>query len=163
MRDQMSELNQTAAAKGPVLNLTLRAFVEQAWPILEPVSTLVWSWHLDLICEYLTLIRDGDFKSVCGDLEGIIFNVPPRTMKSLLISVFFPIWVWITKPSCRFMFVSYSEKLSTQHSIFRRSIIESEWYQKEWRSLFTLSRDQNVKSHYGTTFSQKKKSLGKGC
>src|SRR5438309_11983965 len=122
MRDQMSELNQNTAAKGPVLNLSLKRFVEQAWSILEPVSTLVWSWHLDLICEYLTLIRDGDFKSVCGDLEGIIFNVPPRTMKSLLISVFFPIWVWATKPSCRFMFVSYSEKLSTQHSIFRRSI-----------------------------------------
>ena len=69
-------------------------------------------------------------------------------MKSLLISVFFPIWVWTTKPSCRFMFVSYSEKLSTQHSIFRRSIIESEWYQKEWGSVFSLSRDQNVKSHY---------------
>ena len=49
------------------------------------------------------------------------------------------------------MFVSYSEKLSTQHSIFRRSIIESEWYQKEWGGLFTLSRDQNVKSHYGNS------------
>ncbi len=134
-----------------VLNLTLKAFVEHAWSILEPVSTLVWSWHLNLICEYLTLIRDGDFKKVCGDLEGIIFNVPPRTMKSLLISVFFPIWVWTSKPSCRFMFVSYSEKLSTQHSIFRRSIIESEWYQKEWSGLFTLSRDQNVKSHYGNS------------
>ncbi|MFL6386096.1 MAG: phage terminase large subunit [Terriglobales bacterium] len=139
------------AEKNKVLELTLKEFVEHAWKILEPVSTLVWSWHLDLICEYLTLIRDGDFKSVCGDLEGIIFNVPPRTMKSLLISVFFPIWVWTTRPSCRFMFVSYSEKLSTQHSIFRRSIIESEWYQKEWASVFTLSRDQNVKSHYGNS------------
>jgi predicted phage terminase large subunit-like protein len=132
-----------------VRELTLHAFVREAWSILEPVSTLVWNWHLELICEYLTLIRDGEFKNVCGqDFEGIIFNVPPRTMKSLLITVFFPIWVWTTKPSRRFMFVSYSEKLSTQHSIFRRSIIESEWYQKEWGGVFTLSRDQNVKSHY---------------
>jgi predicted phage terminase large subunit-like protein len=131
--------------------LSLKKFVEQAWGILEPVSTLVWSWHLDLICEYLTLIRDEKFKTVCGDLEGIIFNVPPRTMKSLLISVFFPIWVWTTRPSCRFMFVSYSEKLSTQHSVFRRSIIESPWYQKEWGGVFSLSHDQNVKSHYGNS------------
>jgi predicted phage terminase large subunit-like protein len=145
------EVAAEPAKQSGIRNLSLRAFVEEAWPILEPVSTLVWNWHLDLICEYLTLIRDGNFKDVCGDLEGIIFNVPPRTMKSLLISVFFPIWVWISKPSCRFMFVSYSEKLSTQHSIFRRSIIESEWYQKEWASVFTLSRDQNVKSHYGNS------------
>jgi predicted phage terminase large subunit-like protein len=140
-----------SAEKTKVLKLSLKQFVKRAWPILEPVSTLVWSWHLDLICEYLTLIRDEKFKKVCGDLEGIIFNVPPRTMKSLLISVFFPIWVWTSKPSRRFMFVSYSEKLSTQHSIFRRSIIESEWYQKEWSSVFSLSRDQNVKSHYGNS------------
>ena len=119
-----------SATKTKVLKLTLKEFVKQAWRILEPVSPLVWNWHLDLICEYLTLVRDENFKKVCGDLEGIIFNVPPRTMKSLLITVFFPIWVWTTKPSRRFMFVSYSEKLSTQHSVFRRSIIESDWYQK---------------------------------
>lgn len=137
-----------SAKKTKVRKLTLRAFVEEAWSILEPVSSLVWNWHLDLICEYLTLIRDEGFKNVCGDLEGIIFNVPPRTMKSLLITVFFPIWVWTTDPARRFMFISYSEKLSTQHSTFRRSIIESEWYQKDWGGVFTLSRDQNVKSHY---------------
>lgn len=141
-----------------IRKLSLQAFVHEAWHLLEPVSTLVWNWHLDLICEYLTLIRDGSFKKADGDLQGIIFNVPPRTMKSLLISVFFPIWVWTTDPSRRFMFVSYSEKLSTQHSIFRRSIIESDWYQREWSSVFTMSRDQNVKSHYensarGTMFS----------
>jgi predicted phage terminase large subunit-like protein len=144
----MSEINENAAAKGQVLNLKLKEFVEQAWHLLEPVSPLVWNWHLDLICEYLKLIRDEEFKDVCGELEGIIFNVPPRTMKSLLISVFFPIWAWTTHPSRRFMFVSYSEKLSTQHSVFRRSIIESPWYQKNWGGVFSLSRDQNVKSHY---------------
>ena len=137
-----------SAKKTKVRKLKLRAFVEEAWSILEPVSPLVWNWHLDLICEYLTLIRDEKFKKVCGDLEGIIFNVPPRTMKSLLITVFFPIWVWTTKPSRRFMFVSYSEKLSTQHSILRRSLIESEWYKKDWGGKFSISRDQNVKSHY---------------
>jgi predicted phage terminase large subunit-like protein len=144
--------------KSEVRKLTLQTFVQEAWSILEPVSSLVWNWHLDLICEYLTLIRDEDFKNICGDIEGIIFNVPPRTMKSLLITVFFPIWVWTTDPSRRFMFISYSEKLSTQHSVFRRSIIESDWYQKEWSGVFSLSRDQNVKSHYenssrGTMFS----------
>ncbi len=137
-----------SAEQAKVRELTLQVFVEEAWRILEPVSPLVWNWHLDLICEYLTLIRDEKFKTVCGDLEGIIFNVPPRTMKSLLITVFFPIWVWTTNPARRFMFASYSEKLSTQHSIFRRSIIESDWYQERWSDVFSLSRDQNVKSHY---------------
>src|SRR6476646_997470 len=151
-RNRKTRSASPSAEKTKVLKLSLKEFVKRAWGILEPVSTLVWSWHLDLICEYLTLVRDEKFKPVCGlDLEGIIFNVRPRTMQRLLITVFFPIWVWTTRPSRPFMFVSYSEKLSTQHSIFRRSIIESEWYQKEWGSIFTLSRDQNVKSHYGNS------------
>jgi hypothetical protein len=68
----------TELVKQPgIRNLSLQVFVEEAWHILEPVSTLVWNWHLDLICEYLTLIKDGQFKNACGDFEGIIFNVPP--------------------------------------------------------------------------------------
>src|SRR5215469_10848675 len=139
--------------------LSLKAFVQEAWSILEPVSTLQWNWHLDLICDYLTLVRDNKFKTKCGQhLEGLIFNVPPRTMKSLLITVFFPIWLWTTDPARRFMFVSYSEKLSTQHSVFRRSVIESDWYQQRWGRIFSFSKDQNLKSHYenskrGTMFS----------
>ena len=145
------ETSSTAAQQTetrPVKQLSLRDFVREGWSLLEPVSTLIWNWHLDLICDYLTLIRDGKFRTLHPELEGIIFNVPPRTMKSLLISVFFPIWAWATKPSLRFMFVSYSEKLSTQHSILRRSLIESEWYKKDWGGQFSISRDQNVKSHY---------------
>src|SRR6185437_11728269 len=80
--------------------------------------------------------------------EGIIFNVPPRTMKSLLITVFFPAWVWTTAPQKRFMFASYSEKLATQHSVYRRAVIESDFYQKNWGKVFKFSRDQNLKHHY---------------
>src|SRR5579864_768574 len=132
----------------PVRNVSLKTFVREGWSLLEPVSTLSWNWHLSLICDYLTMVRDGEFRKQNPELEGIIFNVPPRTMKSLLISVFFPIWAWITKPSLRFMFASYSEKLSTQHSILRRSLIESDWYKKDWGGQFSISRDQNVNSHY---------------
>src|SRR5689334_4069546 len=136
------------SATRPVRNVSLKTFVHEGWSLLEPVSTLIWNWHLDLICDYLTMVRDGEFRKLHPELEGIIFNVPPRTMKSLLISVFFPIWVWATNSSRRFMFASYSEKLSTQHSILRRSLIESDWYKKDWGSQFSISRDQNVKSHY---------------
>jgi hypothetical protein len=79
------------SATRPVRNVSLETFVREGWSLLEPVSTLCWTWHLSLICDYLTMVRDGKFRKQNPDLEGIIFNVPPRTMKSLLISVFFPI------------------------------------------------------------------------
>src|SRR5947207_2024618 len=37
----------------PVKQLTLRRFVREGWSLLEPVSKLCWTWHLDLICDYL--------------------------------------------------------------------------------------------------------------
>jgi len=131
------------------LSSDLSEFVRAAWPILEPVTQLSWNWHLDLICEYLTLIKENRFKKVCGAaMEGIIFNVPPRTMKSLLITVFFPVWVWTSDPARRWMFASYAEKLSTQHSVYRRNVIESPWYQQRWGHVFALAKDQNLKAHY---------------
>jgi predicted phage terminase large subunit-like protein len=127
----------------------LAAFVQAAWPTLEPVTDLQWNWHLDLICEYLTLIKEGRLKHAFGqECEGIIFNVPPRTMKSLLITVLFPAWVWTADPARRWMFVSYAETLSTQHSVYRRNVLESEWYQQRWGQVFSFAKDQNLKTHY---------------
>lgn len=120
-----------------------------AWTILEPKTPLFWNWHHELICEYLTLIKENRFKQVFGpECEGIIFNVPPRTMKSLLISVFFPVWLWASDPAKRWMFASYSDELSTLHSVFRRIVIDSPWYQERWGHKFTFSKDQNLKTHY---------------
>ena len=147
--------DQTAPAdtpQAPTLEkppTALYDFVKGGWPVLEPVAEFQENWHLELICEYLTLVKENNFREKLGrQYEGIIFNVPPRTMKSLLITVFFPVWVWITHPERRFMFVSYSEKLSTQHSIYRRAVMESDWFRKHWPKAFTLSKDQNVKHHY---------------
>lgn len=130
----------------------LEDFVRGAWHVLEPNTKLDWSWHLSLICEHLKLIRDNKFREVFGEnVEGLIVNVPPRTMKSLLITVFFPAWVWATQPGRRFMSVSYSEKLSTQHSVYRRNVIDSPWYQNNWKDKFRFAKDQNLKTHYENT------------
>lgn len=144
-----SSFAESSGRTTPAIEMELMEFVRGAWPILEPSTKLEENWHLEVICQYLTLIKDQQFRKEFPEFpEGIIFNVPPRTMKSLLISVFFPAWVWTTKPERRFMFVSYSEKLSTQHSIYRRAVMESDWYRGRWRHIFTFSKDQNLKHHY---------------
>lgn len=130
------------------LRRSLPAFVKEAWKILEPVTKLSWNWHHDLICEYLTLVKEKKFKQLWPEKEGLIFNVPPRTMKSLLITVFFPVWVWASDPARRWMFASYAEKLSTQHSVFRRNVVDSPWYQERWGHIFRFAKDQNLKTHY---------------
>ena len=36
-----------------------------------------------------------------GAIRNLVINRPPRHMKSLLVSVFWPAWVWISAPGTR--------------------------------------------------------------
>jgi predicted phage terminase large subunit-like protein len=119
----------------------LGGYVRAAWPILEPATPFNENWHVDLIAEYLTLVRRREIKR-------LIINVPPRTGKSNLITVMFPTWVWTQEPHARFICSSYADSLSTKHSIDRRDIISSPWYQQLWGDRVTLADDQNLKTEY---------------
>jgi hypothetical protein len=93
-------------------------FVRQAWVVLEPKTPFLGNWHIDLLAEYLEAVA-------AGDITRFIINVPPRSGKSLLATIFLPCWVWLRNPAERFMFASYSASLSTKHSVDRRTLIQS--------------------------------------
>ena len=123
---------------------SLRAFVEQAWPVLEPTTPFLPNWHIDLVCEHLEAIT-------AGQTTRLLINLPPRYMKSLLVSVFWPVWEWISSPSRRWICVSYSDALSLKLSLDRRTLVQSEWYQARWGHTVQLSSDQNVKGEFRNT------------
>lgn len=140
---------------------SLAAFVRQAWSIVEPDTPLLWNWHLDMLCEYLEAVTFGEkpceeWRAEYGERDEItqlIINEPPGHMKSLIVSVMWPCWEWTYRPETRTIFSSYSEKLSIRHSLNRRLVIESEWYEcgmhDHWgRGGFALRRDQNMKTQF---------------
>lgn len=112
------------------------AFVKKAWTVLQPNRPLIWSWHYDYLCEQLTLVKQRR-------LLRLIVNIPPRTLKSTLITIAYPVWVWLTEPEHNFMAVSYNLDLSTEHSVMRRKLIQSGWFQRLWGDRFKLSGDRN--------------------
>lgn len=119
-------------------------FVEQAWPVLEPSTPFISNWHIDLLAEYLEAVADGE-------ITRLIINVPPRSGKSLLATIFFPCWVWLRNPAERFMFASYSSTLSTKHSVDRRAVLRSRWYQRNWGDKFKFADDLNQKNEFANT------------
>jgi predicted phage terminase large subunit-like protein len=78
-------------------------------------------------------------------------NMPPRYGKSLIISVFFPVWLWLRDPSRRMMFASYAAALSTKHSVDRRTLIESVWFQRRWGHKVQLAKGSNLKDEFSNT------------
>ena len=109
--------------------------------MVEPATPFVPGWHLDCIADHLAAVT-------AGDIRDLLINSPPRHMKSLSVSVFWPTWVWATDPATRWLFNAYAGDLSIRDSLKCRRLIQSAWYQERWGHLYRLTGDQNVKSRF---------------
>ena len=118
---------------------SLAEFVRGAWHILEPGRELVWNWHLETVCAYLEAVHRRR-------IRRLIVNIPPGSMKSLMVSVFYPAWVWIDEPSHRFLCGSNEGTLATRDGLRMRTLVESDWYQERWGDLVQISVDQREKT-----------------
>ena len=130
---------------------SLAYFTQQAWHIIEPSTPLLWNWHLDTICGYL----EGCYHR---KINRLIINVPPGSLKSILVSVMFPAWVWIKDASQRFLGVSNIQDLAIRDATRTKRIITDEWYQERWP--LELKTDQNAKTNYENSKSGFRISLG---
>ena len=101
---------------------SLAPFVRFLWPVINPGVPLEWSWHLDALCAHLEAVS-------AGRERRIIFNVPPGSTKSSLISIMWPCWEWLAQPGNRWICASYDLRLSTQFNMRRQAIIRSGRYQ----------------------------------
>lgn len=115
-------------------------FIRESWPFVDPAE-FVDGEHIRVIARILELVAHGERRNQ-------LVNIPPRHMKSLLICVAFPAWVWTWWPSAKFMFSSYSAELATRDAVKTRRLIQSPWYQERWGKTFKLTTDQNVKTSY---------------
>jgi predicted phage terminase large subunit-like protein len=120
---------------------SLADYVAQAWPVIEPRTPYLTNWHVDLLCEHLTAVT-------LGQTTRLIINIPPRYMKSILVSILWPTWAWVKAPWTRWMFASYAFPLSVDHSRKRRTVIQSPWYRERWGGRYRLADDQNVQSEF---------------
>lgn len=121
---------------------SLLHFIKRAWKIVEPATPFVGGWHIEAICAHLEAITRGEIKN-------LIINMPPRHMKTLIVSIFWPCWEWLSNPSRTWLFASHSMKLSLKDSQNCRLLVESDWYKSlvDWE----LADDQNLKEYFKNT------------
>ena len=133
--------------------MSLAAFVKAAWSVIEPGQPYVHGWHIDFICAHLEAITDGDLNADGTFYNRLLVNVPPGTMKSLLIGVFWPAWEWGPRnmPNMRYVCASHSLELAIRDSLRMRRLVTDEWYQGHWGDRVTITGDQNAKAKFETT------------
>lgn len=116
-------------------------FFRQAWTILEPHKSLVESWHIDFIAEHLQAVD-------MGQIQNLRISIPPRYLKSTIVTVAWPAWSWIDQPWLRWVFASYSAELAEKHSMDRRAVIQSPYYRENWGDTVILAPDQNRQAEF---------------
>ena len=137
----LAKPNVLAKVERELAARSFREFVLQAWAVIEPLTPFVPGWHIDAIIEYLEAVTRGE-------IRNLLINVPPRHMKSLLVSVLWPAWEWIAHPERRWLYSSYAATLSIRDSVKCRTLIESPWYQRFWGDRYALASDQNTKTRF---------------
>jgi predicted phage terminase large subunit-like protein len=132
------------------LESSLSAFVEAAWPHIDPAPYMS-NWAVSGLCDHLQAVAEGR-------IRRLIINFPPRSSKTRVTSVCFPAWIWarrwrsvVSGPTVRFIGASYEHGLSVEHATLARRLIESPWYQNLWGHRFHMLEDQNKKKNYGNS------------
>lgn len=125
----LQELDQELARRD------FKRFVKQAWPILEPGTKMIPNWHLDAICDHLQAVHEGRMKN-------LIINIPYRLGKSLIVSVFYPCWVWLSDPAHKFLCTSHTHRLVTINAQKARQLVTSDWFKSFFsQGTFELTKD----------------------
>jgi predicted phage terminase large subunit-like protein len=124
-------------------------FSLDAFKALHNGQELVPNWHIKYLCDRL---QKEAYRIVENKKRNkhLLINVPPRTLKSELVNVFFSVYCWILKDSIQFISSSYSASLSITLSTQARRLLESDWF-KEYFPGIQLSKDENTKSRYTNT------------
>lgn len=150
------EQSLSAALRNPAAGLreldrldseeSLAGYVRRAWHVVEPAAPYVHGWHIDAIAEHLEAVS-------AGQITRLLINVPPGTMKSLMVGVFWPTWEWgpCNRPSTRIVATSHSIPLAVRDNLKARRLIQSEWYQALWGNRVILTGDQNAKTRFENT------------
>jgi len=126
-----------------ILHKDFLAFVHRVFRTVVPGDAFQHGWHLDAIIWRLQQIERGETRR-------LIINVPPRSLKSIIVSVAWPAWLLGQDPTLSIACVSYSAELSLKHARDCRAVMASEWYRRVFPGT-VLSRERNAEHDYMTT------------
>ena len=80
-------------------------FLQHAFATIYPGKEFMGSWHIDAIVHCL----EQGFE---GKMPRLIINLPPRHLKSFIVSVAWPAFVMGLDPSAKIICVSYADHLA---------------------------------------------------
>lgn len=126
-----------------ITRLDFNTFGERVFVELNGSEPYLDNFHINLICSELEAVRRGD-------LRRLAIALPPRSLKSIIVSVAYPAWLLGHDPTTKIICASYGQQLADNLARDCRQVMRSDWY----RALFPetrLSSDRQSVGFFETT------------
>jgi predicted phage terminase large subunit-like protein len=111
-----------------ILRRDFLSFLHRCVQTLNPGMPYLDNWHLHAIAYRLDQVR-------AGQVTRLIINLPPRHLKSTMVSVALPAFLLGHDPRQRIFCISYGMDLAEKHAADFRSIVESSWYRRAFPNM----------------------------
>ena len=172
LADMASSLPPRATIEAVLAKKSLSHFVRLGWQLLHPGSPLDWNWHIEALCNHLQWCFEDLVAARRARLEGtefkqraqnLLFNVPPRSGKSMVVSVFFPAWVWLQDPTLTITCISANPSVASRDSRYCREVLGSRWYLDIKATLgaeWTIKPNEDALNHFANTRRGTRKAKG---
>ena len=129
-----------------VLREDFRAFIAKTFRTVNPATPYGSNWHIDAMAEALGACERGE-------ITRLIINLPPRSLKSICVSVAWPAWLLGQNPAERILAASYAKPLAQKLSLDCRLVMNSGWYRRAFPATRVLNgrntQDKFVTSQQG--------------
>jgi predicted phage terminase large subunit-like protein len=106
-----------------ILRHDLMSFIERSFFELNPQNAFVRSPHIEVMASRLEACRRGK-------IRRLVVNQPPRSLKSIAVSVAFPAWILGHNPAAQIICASYGQDLADKHARDCRTLMSSAFYQR---------------------------------
>lgn len=122
------------------------SFVRKCFATLLSGEPYLENWHILAITHQLSALRTGD-------PLRLAINLPPRSLKSIIVSIALPAWLMGHDPTLKVICVSYSDELVKKHARDFRVIVESNWYRRMFPAMHLnprkISESEITTTHLG--------------
>ena len=111
-----------------LLRVNLRFFIQKVFATVSPGDIYLHNWHIDAIAHQLMLVHSGESRR-------LLINQPPRSLKSICVSVAYVAWLLGHDPTRRVIVASYSGDFAAELHRQFRMVIASQWYREVFPEL----------------------------
>jgi predicted phage terminase large subunit-like protein len=133
-----SETELSSGALDALMRLDLMSFVHRCFLELNPGQSFSKAGHLEVMAAKLTecLLGKGS--------KRLILNLPPRSLKSVMVSVAAVAWLLGLDPAKQIICASYGQELADKHARDTRTVMTSSFYRRLFPNARLSQQKQTV-------------------